>query len=46
MAVQRTQGVGGEEEEADELGSVEELGGEELPLFLPTPSLMISAGED
>ena len=33
------------EEEAETLGAVEE-GGEELPLFLPTPSFMASAGEE
>jgi len=35
------------EAEAEELGATGELGaGEELPLFLPTPSFMASADED
>jgi len=34
-------------EEAEVLGAVDELGaGEELPLFLATPSFMASAGEE
>ena len=33
--------------EAEELGAVAELGAaEELPLFLPTPPLMASTGEE
>ena len=33
--------------EAEELGAVGELGaGEELPLFLPTPSFMVSTDEE
>jgi len=31
--------------EAEVLGAGEELGGEERPLFLPTPSFMASAGD-
>ena len=35
------------EAEAEELGAAEGSGaGEELPLFLPTPSFMASAGEE
>jgi len=34
------------EEEAEALGAVDDMGdGEELPLFLPPPSFMVSAGE-
>ena len=32
-------------EEAEVLGGEEERGGEEQPLFLPTPPFMASAGE-
>jgi len=33
--------------EAEALGAVDDMGdGEELPLFLPTPSFMASAGEE
>jgi len=44
-------GGGGSEKErraeAEELGATGELGaGEELPLFLPTPSFMASADKD
>ena len=50
MGAPGVQGAGGREvrwAEAEELGAVGKLGaGEELPLFLPTPSFMASADEE